>query len=164
MATESVQKKIKLDKIDRKILSDLQSNGRMTNVDLANHAGISAPPCLRRVRALEENGLIKGYFANLDARKMGYGVTAFATVKLKEQNDDDIVAFSQQISQWDNVREAYVISGDYDFMLRVVARDWEEYQEFLSNDLTKIPNVSSVRSALQVKTAKYQPGIPIEVE
>jgi DNA-binding Lrp family transcriptional regulator len=164
MSTGAIHKKTKLDKIDRKILNDLQTSGRMTNVELASRSGISAPPCLRRVRALEDNHLILGYFANLNAKKLGFGITAFATVRLKEQNDDDIVAFEQQIAQWDHVREAYVISGDYDFMLKVVAKDWDEYQNFLSNHLTKIPNVASVRSAMQVKASKYQPGVPIDVD
>ena len=164
MTTGAVSKKIKLDKIDRKILNDLQGSGRMTNVELANRSGISAPPCLRRVRALEDNHLILGYFANLNAKKLGFGITAFATVRLKEQNDDDIVAFEQQIAQWDHVREAYVISGDYDLLLRVVAKDWEDYQDFLSNKLTRLPNVASVRTSMKVKVAKFEPGFPMDLD
>ena len=164
MSTAAIQKKIKLDKIDRKILNDLQSNGRMTNVELANHAGISAPPCLRRVRALEENNIIEGYFANLNAKKLGFGVTVFATVRLKEQNDNDVLEFEKIIAANDLIREAYVISGDYDFMLKIVARDWDEYQDFLSNNLTRIANVASVRSSMKVKTSKFQPGVPIDLD
>ena len=164
MSTANVNKKLKLDKIDRKILTDLQASGRMTNVELADRAGISAPPCLRRVRALEDNNVIRGYFAHLNEKKLGFGVTAFATIRLKEQNDDDMMKFEAEITANDNIREAYVISGDYDYMLRVVARDWEEYQEFLTTKLTKMPNVASVRSAVKVKTAKYQPGVPIDME
>lgn len=164
MSAANVTKKIKLDKIDRKILSDLQGSGRMTNVELADRAGISAPPCLRRVRALEDNEVIKGYYADLNAKKLGFGVTAFATVRLKEQNEDDMQKFQDEMMNNDNVREAYVISGDFDFLLKVVAKDWEEYQEFLSNKLTRIANVASVRTALQVKAAKFQPGVPIDLE
>ena len=164
MSTGSVQKKVKLDKIDRKILSDLQANGRMTNVDLADRAGISAPPCLRRVRALEDNQIIRGYFAQLNERKLGFGVTAFATIRLKEQNDEDMIAFEKEIEANENIREAYVISGDYDYMIRVVARDWEEYEDFLTTKLTRMPNVASVRSSVKVKTAKYKPGVPIDSE
>jgi len=164
MSTAAISKKIKLDKIDRKILSDLQGSGRMTNVELADRAGISAPPCLRRVRALEDNNVIHGYFAHLNEKKLGFGVTAFTTVRLKEQNDEDMMRFEEEIMKSDNIREAYVISGDYDYMLRIVARDWEEYQEFLTSQLTKMPNVASARSAVKVKTAKFQPGVPIELE
>lgn len=164
MSTAAIQKKLKLDKIDRKILSDLQASGRMTNVELADRAGISAPPCLRRVRALEDNQIIQGYFAHLNEKKLGFGVTAFVTIRLKEQNDDDMVEFEKQIMGNENVREAYIISGDYDFLLKVVAKDWEEYQDFLSNKLTRIANVASVRTSLKVKTSKYQPGVPIDLD
>ena len=157
-------KKIKLDKIDRKILNDLQSNGRMTNVELANRSGISAPPCLRRVRALEENNLITGYFATLNASKLGFGVTSFVTVRLKDQDEANLSIFEQAVMEWDNVREAYMISGDHDFMLRIVAQNWEEYQDFLTDKITKIPNVASVRSSMKVKTCKYQPGVPIDID
>lgn len=161
MTTGSVSKKIKLDKIDRKILDDLQTNGRMTNVELADRAGISAPPCLRRVRALEDNKVILGYNAHLNAPKLGYGVTSFATIKLNKQGEADLKEFEKKIAEWDNIREAYLISGDYDFLLRVVAEDWEGYQNFLTEQLTTLPNVASVRSSLTVKTVKYQPGVPL---
>lgn len=164
MTTGSVNKKIKLDKIDRKILNDLQMNGRMTNVELADRAGISAPPCLRRVRALEDSKVILGYNAHLNAPKLGFGVTAFASVKLNKQGETDLKDFGSQVTQWENVREAYLISGDFDFMLRVVAEDWEEYQTFLTEQLTTHPNVGSVRSSLTVKTVKYQPGVPISLD
>ena len=163
MTTSAVTKKIKLDKIDRRILSDLQSSGRMTNVNLASNAGISAPPCLRRVRALEDNQLIKGYYARLNGSKLGYSVTAFVTVRLNNQNDGDIKAFEKDIQELENVREAYVIAGDFDFLLKVVARDWEDYQNFLSNTLTKFTNVASVRTSMKVKIAKFEPGFPIDL-
>jgi DNA-binding Lrp family transcriptional regulator len=164
MTTGAVTKKIKLDKIDRRILSDLQDNGRTTNVDLANNAGISAPPCLRRVRALEDNKLILGYHANLNAQKLGFGVESFVTVRLKDQGDVDQKSFEKKLMGFNRVREIHIISGDYDYMLRVVAVDWEDYQDFLTEKLTKIDNVASVRSAVTVKTIKYQPGVPLSVE
>ena len=164
MTTGAVAKKIKLDKIDRKILSDLQDNGRMTNVELADRSGISAPPCLRRVRALEDNKIILGYHANLNGPKLGFGVECFTTVRLKDQSESDLRAFEKTMAACDNVREIYIISGDYDYMLRVVAADWEDYQNFLSEKLTKIANVSSVKSSITVKTIKYQPGVPLSVE
>ena len=161
--TTASQKQLKLDKIDRRILHDLQGNGRMTNVELANNAGISAPPCLRRVRALEDNQVIKGYYARLNGSKLGYTVTAFVNVRLNNQNDKDVKAFEQAIQSMDNIREAYVISGDYDFLLRVVAKDWEDYQDFLSNKLTTMDNVESVRTSMKVKIAKFDPGFPIDL-
>jgi DNA-binding Lrp family transcriptional regulator len=163
MTTASTSsKKFKLDKIDRRILHDLQTNGRMTNVELANNAGISAPPCLRRVRALEDNEVIKGYFARLNGSKLGYTVTAFVSVRLKNQNDSDLKAFENDIQSMDNIREAYIISGDFDLLLRVVAKDWEDYQDFLSNKLTTMNNVESVRTSMKVKIAKFEPGFPID--
>lgn len=164
MSTGAVQKKLKLDRIDRKILNDLQSNGRMTNVELANNAGISAPPCLRRVRALEDHNIILGYHANLNSVKLGYGVTSFTTVRLKDQGEKDQAAFEKAIAKWENVREAYGIAGDYDYMLRIVAKDWEDYQTFVSENLLKISNVASVRSAMTLKTCKYTPGVPLETK
>jgi DNA-binding Lrp family transcriptional regulator len=155
-------KKIKLDKIDRSIISDLQGSGRMTNVELASNAGISAPPCLRRVRALEENEVIKGYYARLNGSKLGYNITAFVNVSLESQNDEDVRAFEAEVQNWKNVREAYSISGDYDFLLRVVAKDWDDYQDFLSNTLTKFSNVKSVKTSMKVKIAKFDPGFPID--
>lgn len=162
MSTGAVIKKIKLDKIDRKILCDLQDNGRMTNVELADRAGISAPPCLRRVRALEDNKIILGYHANLNKPKLGYGIEAFTTVRLKDQSEADLRHFEKELIECENVREMFIISGDYDYMLRVVASDWEDYQDFINERLTKVDNIASIKTALTVKTVKYQPGIPLK--
>lgn len=151
----------KLDAIDFKILHDLQENGRMTNVDLAHRAGISAPPCLRRLRALEEEGFIEGYHAEINAQKMGYGVTVFTQVGLKSHNDSDLRAFAEKVETWSNVRESYMMTGDADFMLKVVARDWDDYQNFLTRELTAWPNVNMVRSSLTIGVTKRKPGVPI---
>jgi DNA-binding Lrp family transcriptional regulator len=161
---EQKMKRVKLDKIDKKILSDLQKNGRMTNVELSDNAGISAPPCLRRVRALEEAGFIHGYHAHLDAHKMGYGVTVFAQVGLSKQNDNDLRVFEQKIQEWDNVRECHMLAGDADFLLKIVAKDWDEYQQFVTGQLTTMSNVESVKSSLTIKMSKYQPGVPVDSE
>ena len=158
------QKKLKLDKIDRRIISDLQGNGRMTNVELANRAGISAPPCLRRVRALEDNGIITGYHATLNAARLGYGMTVFAQVALAKQSEKDLSKFTALVNEWDNVRECHIVTGDFDFLLKVVAKDWDDYQHFLTNELTSAPNVASVRSFLTVKATKSTPGVPIDVD
>lgn len=156
--------RFKLDRIDRRILSDLQESGRMTNVDLAKRAGISAPPCLRRVRNLEEMGLIKSYHAKVDASAMGYPVTVFTLVKLVSLADGDLKKFEDQVQDWAMVREAYMMTGDSDFLLKIVARDWDDYQNFLTQHLVKSPNVSAVKSSLSVKMSKDKPGIPINAD
>lgn len=157
-------RRVKLDRIDRKILSDLQQNGRMTNVDLAGRAGISAPPCLRRVRALEEAGFIRGYHADLNAEALGYGVTVFAQVGLSSQAETDLKAFEALMQSWPEVRECHMLAGETDFLLKIVATDWDAYQRFVTTRLTAAPNVSHVKSALAIRTTKNAPGVPIAVE
>jgi DNA-binding Lrp family transcriptional regulator len=152
----------KLDKIDKTILETLQDRGRITNVELAKKAGISAPPCLRRVNALEDAGIIKGYHADIDSASLGFGISVFANVKLASQTDKDLRAFEELVDQWSLVRECYLVSGETDFLLRIVAKAWEEYQNFISNELTAAPNVDSVRSSMVMRSAKNLPGIPIE--
>lgn len=157
-------KRIKLDRIDRKILRDLQDHGRITNVKLAQDAGISAPPCLRRVRALEESGFIKSYHANIDPTLMGYGMTVFTQVRLSGQSDTDIKKFEQQCNKWDMVRESHLVSGDVDFLLRIVAKDWESFQKFSSEQLSAFEGVISIKTMPLMRTAKQKPGVPIDVE
>jgi len=156
--------RVKLDKIDRRILADLQDNGRMTNVELAKRAGISAPPCLRRVRALEEAGYIKGYHAELDGHELGYNVTVFAQVGLNSQAEPDLKAFETLIGQWPEVRECHMLAGETDFLLKIVEQDWDSYQQFLTTKLTAAPNVAHVKSSMTVRTAKLMPGVPIDVD
>lgn len=157
-------RRIKLDKIDRKILRDLQNNGRITNVELAQNAGISAPPCLRRVRALEEAGYIKGYHAELNALMLGYGVTVFANVGLSSQSESDLKRFEELVNSWPEVRECHMLAGETDFVLKIVAADWDNYQKFLTSKLTAAPGVAQVKSALAIRVSKYAPGVPVEIE
>ena len=154
----------KLDRIDRRILNDLQSNGRMTNVELAERAGISAPPCLRRVRALERAGIIKGYHADLSPEALGYSVAVFALVGLNSQAETDLKAFEELVRSWPQVRECHMLAGETDFILKVVAHDWDDYQRFLTTQLTPAPNVSHVKSALAIRCSKHEPGVPIDLE
>ncbi|GAB6052339.1 Lrp/AsnC family transcriptional regulator [Magnetospira thiophila] len=156
--------RVKLDLIDRRILRDLQEDGRMTNVELARRAGISAPPCLRRVRALEEAGFIRGYHADVEPAALGYTVTVFAQVGLDSQAEPDLKAFEALINSWAEVRECHMLAGETDFLLKVVATDWDSYQTFLTSKLTAAPNVSHVKSALAIRSAKTQPGVPIDVD
>ena len=155
-------RRVKLDRIDRRILRDLQADGRMTNVDLAERAGISAPPCLRRVRALEEAGFIRGYHAVLNPEALGYGVTVFAQVGLNSQSEADLKRFEELVNGWALVRECSMLAGEADYLLKVVAEDWDSYQQFLTTKLTAAPNVSHVKSALAVRTAKALPGVPMD--
>jgi DNA-binding Lrp family transcriptional regulator len=154
--------RVKLDAIDRRILSDLQAEGRITNVELAKRAGISAPPCLRRVRALEDAGLIQGYHAELDGKALGFEVTVFASVGLDSQAETDLVAFEERVAEWPMVRACYMLAGEVDFMLKIVAHDWDEYQNFLTRELTSAPNVAHVKSSLAIRASKNLPGIPFD--
>ncbi|NNJ68780.1 MAG: Lrp/AsnC family transcriptional regulator, partial [Boseongicola sp.] len=135
---------VKLDPIDRKILAELQADGRMTNVELASRVGISAPPCLRRVRTLEEQGYIKGYHAAVDARSLGFEVQVFAMVGLQSQAEADLVAFETLCREWPLVRECHMLNGEVDFVLKCVAPDLSTFQRFLTESLTSAPNVASV--------------------
>jgi DNA-binding Lrp family transcriptional regulator len=155
---------VKLDRIDRRILRDLQDSGRMTNVELAQRAEISAPPCLRRVRALEEAGVIRGYHAELNPTALGFNVTVFAQVGLSSQAEHDLKAFEDLVNSWPQVRECHMLAGETDFLLKIVAEDWDSYQKFLTTKLTTAPNVSHVKSALAIRTAKLLPGVPVEVD
>ncbi len=156
--------RVKLDDIDRRILHDLQGNGRITNVELAKNAGISAPPCLRRVRALEESGYIEGYHAQLHSENLGFGVTVFALVGLHSQAEADLNAFEAKIQSWPLVRECYMLAGENDFILKVVAQDWDAYQQFLTHELTAAPNVEHVKTSLGIRVSKYLPGVPVDLD
>jgi DNA-binding Lrp family transcriptional regulator len=150
-----------LDAIDLKLLAELQADGRITNVDLATKVGLTAPPCLRRMRALEQSGTIKSYHADIDAGSLGYTITVFAMVSLKSQAEDDLKAFEQHVRALPDVRECHMLNGEIDFILKIVARDLQSFQEFLTSQLTSAPNVSSVKTSLTIRTAKDEPGVPI---
>lgn len=152
---------IMLDATDWKILKELQADGRMTNIALATKIGLSAPPCLRRVRALEEAGLIAGYTALVDEEALGFKLSAFAMVRLHNQAEADLRAFENRVLGWPLVREGYMLSGESDFMLKCVARDLTSFQDFILNELTAAPNVASVKTYLTIRRAKREPGVVI---
>jgi DNA-binding Lrp family transcriptional regulator len=149
-----------LDDLDRRILAELQADGSLTNVELARRIGISAPPCLRRVKALEQAGYIRGYRALLDSRQLGFGVSCFAMVQLKSTQRADIEAFEARIRGWNAVRESWTLSGDIDLMLKCVFPNLEAFQEFVS-ELTSMPNLASVRTALALAKVKDEPPVPM---
>ena len=153
----------KLDPIDRMILAELQADGRMTNVELAKRVGISAPPCLRRVRTLEEQGLIRGYHADVNARALGFEVQVFAMVGLVSQAEADLTAFEGQCRNWSLVRECHMLNGEVDFILKCVAPDLSTFQSFLTEQLTAAENVASVKTSLVIRGAKDEPGVPFDV-
>ncbi|MFD1912852.1 Lrp/AsnC family transcriptional regulator [Halodurantibacterium flavum] len=153
----------KLDPIDRMILAELQGDGRMTNVELAKRVGISAPPCLRRVRTLEEAGYIRGYHADINARELGFEVQVFAMVRLHSQAEPDLSAFEDRCRAWPLVRECHMLNGEIDFILKCVAPDLSTFQSFLTQQLTAAENVASVKTSLVIRCAKDEPGLPFDV-
>lgn len=153
----------KLDPIDRKILAELQADGRMTNVELARRVGISAPPCLRRVRTLEESGYLRGYHAAVNSRALGFEVQVFAMVGLNSQAEADLSAFEARCRNWPLVRECHMLNGEIDFILKCVAPDLSSFQRFLTEELTAAENVASVKTSLVIRCAKEVPGVPFEV-
>jgi DNA-binding Lrp family transcriptional regulator len=151
---------VDLDAIDRRILNELQADGRITNVELARRAGISAPPCLRRVRRLEEAGLIRGYHAETEPGKLGWSITFFAVVGLDSQKEVVLSGFERTVAGWEEVRECHMIRGGGDFLLRLVARD-AAHENALTQRLTGIAEVSRVQTLQTIRTSKNVAGVPI---
>ena len=152
---------VHLDRTDWRILRELQRNGRVTNVELARRVGLSAPPCLRRVRALEEAGFIEGYYALLDEKMTGFDVVAFAMVGLQSQAEADLLAFEKRVRSWPIVRECHMLSGEIDFILKCIAPDLTAFQDFIINELTAASNVDHVKTSLAIRRTKLEPGVPI---
>ncbi len=154
--------KATLDAIDWRILRELQSDGRVTNIELSQRVGISAPPCLRRVRRLEETGIIRGYRAILNAPALGLDVVVFCMVGLHRQSDAKLKAFAETARKWPVVRQAWMVSGDSDFLLHCVARHLYTFQNFVIDELTPTPNVGTVRTALTIRQVKDAGPIAFE--
>jgi DNA-binding Lrp family transcriptional regulator len=154
---------MKLDRINRKILSDLQNDGRISNVELATNAGISPPPCLRRLRLLEDEGYIRGYHADLDPSMLGYKAEFYVLVGLESQALDRLKAFETAVSLWEEVRECHMIRGGGDFLLRIIARDTSHENE-LTQRLTSITDVLKVTSFPIIQTSKRLAGVPISLD
>jgi len=150
-----------LDDIDLTILDLLQRDGRISNVDLAGAVGLTAPPCLRRVRALEDRGLIQSYHARINGPALGYMITIFAMVSLKSQAESDLKAFEDYVATLSEIRECHMLNGEIDFMLKIVSHDLQSFQHFLTAKLTSAPNVESVKTSLTIRTSKNEFGIPV---
>ncbi|MDX2155444.1 MAG: Lrp/AsnC family transcriptional regulator [Hyphomicrobiaceae bacterium] len=153
----------RLDATDWRILKELQADGRLTNVALAQRVGLSPPPCLRRVQALERAGYIRGYHAVIDAPLAGFEVAAFAMVTLRAQGEAELREFENRLLTWPIVREAHMLAGDADYMLKCVAADMSTFQAFILDQLTAHPNVASVKTTVVLREAKREPGAPIEM-
>ena len=153
---------IDLDTTDWRIIKELTANGRMTNVQLSRRVGITPPPCLRRVRALENAGLIRGYHADVDQIALGYELTVIVMVALHSQAETDLRAFENTVLSWPLVRECYMMSGEIDYYLKCIAPSMTVFQEFLIDQLTAAPNVASVKTSVSIKQTKYEPGVPID--
>jgi DNA-binding Lrp family transcriptional regulator len=153
--------KADLDAIDWKILRELQDEGRVTNVELSRRVGISAPPCLRRVKRLEDAGIIQGYRALLNAPALGYDVVAFCLIGLQHQSEAELKAFSDRTRNWPIVRKAWMVSGESDFLLHCVATDLGTFQSFVIEELTSAPNVDTVRTALTIRQVKDEGTVAI---
>lgn len=151
-----------LDPTDRKILDILQREGRITNVELAERIGLTAPPCLRRVQTLEKKGVIQGYHAQLRSPALGYTIIVFAMVSLKSQAEADLRAFEEHVASLPEIRECHMLNGEIDFILKIVAHDLQSFQTFLTSQLTTAPNVAGVKTSLTIRTSKVMPGIPID--
>lgn len=152
----------KLDGIDWKILRELMADGRVTNVTLSQRAGITPPPCLRRVRALEEAGYIRGYHADVDETMLGYNLIVMVMVTLHNQSEADLRAFENRLLTWPMVREAHMMSGEFDYHLKCVATDMPAFQNFLLRDLTPAPNVASVKTFVTIRRTKSEAGVPVD--
>lgn len=150
-----------LDAIDRRILAALQENARLTNVELADAAGLSPSPCLRRVRDLEETGVIRRYVTLLEPAAVGLPVSVFVNVTLERQSEQAIERFEAAILKWPEVMECYLMTGDADYLLRVVTADLSAYERFLMDHLTRVPGVASIKSSFALKQVKYRTALPV---
>lgn len=150
-----------LDEIDRKILDRLQEDGRLTIVELAEHVGLSPSPCLRRVRILEETGIISRYVALVDQKRVGLPVSVFISIKLERQREEELDRFESEVSQYPEVLECYLMTGTRDYLLRIVARDLDAYERFLKDKLTRIHGVASIESSFALKQVKYSNSLPL---
>ena len=151
-----------LDAIDRRILENLQNDARMSNVTLAEKVGLSPSPCLRRVGGLESAGVIKGYATLVDAEAVGLPVSVFVNVTLERQIEKALEAFEKEIRARPEVMECYLMTGDADYLLRVVLADLAAYRQFLMDHLTRIPGVSNIRSSFALKQVTYRTALPLD--
>ncbi|MCO5081450.1 MAG: Lrp/AsnC family transcriptional regulator [Rhizobiaceae bacterium] len=150
-----------IDDIDRKIIAALQADGKITVNELAEQVGLSPSPCARRVRMLEQAGVIKGYAAIIDQKKVGLPISAFASIKLERQREDALERFSKAVARWPEVVDCYLMTGQRDYLLRIVVRDLEAYEHFLNDKLTRLDGVASIETSFALKQVKRSEILPI---
>jgi Lrp/AsnC family leucine-responsive transcriptional regulator len=152
---------MELDDIDRKIIAALQADGKITVNELAEKVGLSASPCARRVRLLEQAKVIKGYTAIIDQKKVGLPISAFASIKLERQREDALERFSKAVSRWPEVVDCYLMTGQRDYLLRIVVRDLEAYERFLNDKMTRLEGVASIETSFALKQIKRSEALPV---
>jgi len=150
-----------IDAIDRRIIQVIQSNGKITVNELAERVGLSQSPCARRVRLLEEAGIIKGYAAVIDQKKVGLPISAFASIKLERQREEDLERFERAVSGWSEVVDCYLMTGQRDYLMRIVARDLDAYERFLKDKLTRLDGVASIETSFALGQVKRSEALPV---
>ena len=150
-----------LDAIDRRLLAAVQENGRLTATELAERVGLTTSPCLRRLRHLEETGIIRGYTAVLDQNKVGLPVSVFVSIKLDRQSEEAMRSFEDQIRAWPEVLECYLMTGPRDYLLRVVARDLVDYERFVKSRLTRLAGIANIESSFALGQVKHSNALPL---
>lgn len=153
--------KLALDDIDRKILAALQEDGRMTSAELAERVGLSPSPCARRVRLLEQAGIITGYVALVDQVAVGLPVSVFASIKLERQREEELDRFAEAVGRWPEVVDCHLMTGQRDYLLRIVVEDLEAYERFLKDRLTRLDGVASIESSFALKQLKRSHSLPV---
>jgi Lrp/AsnC family leucine-responsive transcriptional regulator len=151
-----------MDPIDKKILRALQLDGKMTVADLAERVGLSQSPCARRVRNLERDGIIKGYAAVVDQSRVGLPISAFASIKLERQREEDLDRFAEAVARWPEVVDCYLMTGQRDYLMRIVAKDLEAYERFLKQKLTRLDGVASIETSFALGQVKRSEVLPME--
>jgi len=151
-----------LDDIDRKILAILQSNAHATSEELSEQVGLSPSPCARRVRNLEATGVIRSYVAVVDQVKVGLPISVFASIKLERQREEELDRFAKAVQRWPEIVECYLMTGQRDYLLRIVVKDLAAYEAFLKRTLTRLEGVASIESSFALGQVKHAQPLPIE--
>ncbi|MEZ5757247.1 MAG: Lrp/AsnC family transcriptional regulator [Emcibacteraceae bacterium] len=154
---------VKLSDIDRKILKTIQRDSSITNNELADLVGLSAAPCWRRIKKLEEMGIISKRVGLLDPKALGLNIIAFANVKLSHIQEDALEKFEKEVIKFDEVTECYTISGSMDFLLRIVTENMQSYEKFLRQKLLRLPMVSEINTHFAVTQVKYTTAVPLKL-
>ncbi|MDR2008846.1 MAG: Lrp/AsnC family transcriptional regulator [Alphaproteobacteria bacterium] len=159
-----VKKLFKLDDVDIKILKILQTDGRISNIDLSERVGISPSPCLRRLRVLKEQGIIKNYYAELDEQFFGFNTTVFASVIIAYNNESEKEQFEDEISKISSVREIYALGSETEYLIKIIARDWYDYKHIVNTKIAKVPFIKKIRTTTILRTIKHESGFEMEEE